>query len=380
MAKVRKIYNTGSNKKIIVVKTVKKSKQKPKEGNQFGSGNSGIQTPTGSKSKPKEILPDIKDMEKEVLKSIIGQDVAVRKIITAIYRAINFKTVKSNVLIIGNSGTGKTETIKQIAKRLNIPYTIEDATKYTQEGYYGANVNKMIFNLLENANMDIAKVQNGIIVIDEIDKKSGHEEHDISGTGVLKSLLKIIEGTTIKVPLTFNLYDERLVDFDTKNITIIFLGAFSGLDMIRDKRLNSNPLGFSIKDETQKVKAKFLKQDLVKYGMPEEFVGRIDTIVEMNKLTKEDLALILKKSELSIFKRYQNELSNMGITLIYNDDLFESIAEKSLVLDTGARELSNTVNYMFENIVFDVLSNPNKYKKCILDSEIAQDNTKYTLS
>ena len=119
---------------------------------------------------------------------------------------------------------------------------------------------------------------------------------------------------------------------------------------------------------------------MVKYGLPEEFVGRIDTIVEMNELTKKDLALILKKSELSIFKRYQNELTNMGITLIYNDDLFESIAEKSLVLDTGARELSNTVNYMFENIVFDVLSNPNKYKKCILDSEIAQDNTKYTLS
>ena len=164
----------------------------------------------------------------------------------------------------------------------------------------------------------------------------------------------------------------RGINFDTKNIIIIFLGAFSGLDIIRDKRLNSNPLGFSIKEETHKSKAKFLKQDLVKYGLPEEFVGRIDTIVEMNELTKKDLALILKKSELSIF--------NMGITLIYNDDLFESIAEKSLVLDTGARELSNTVNYMFENIVFDVLSNPNKYKKCILDSEIAQDNTKYTLS
>lgn len=306
MAKLR---NTISNKKTITVKL----KQNPKEDDQFGSGNLGIQTPTGSTSKPKEILPDIMNIEKEVLQSIVGQDIAVKQIITAIYRSINFKTIKSNVLIIGNSGTGKTEIIKQIAKRLNIPYTI-------------------------------------------------------------------IEGTTIKVPLTFNLYDERLVDFDTKNITIIFLGAFSGLDMIRDKRLNSNPLGFSIKDETQKVKAKFLKQDLVKYGMPEEFVGRIDTIVEMNKLTKEDLALILKKSELSIFKRYQNELSNMGITLIYNDDLFESIAEKSLVLDTGARELSNTVNYMFENIVFDVLSNPNKYKKCILDSEIAQDNTKYTLS
>lgn len=362
------------------MKTVKKSKQKPKEGNQFGSGNSGIHTPTGSNSKPKEILPDIKDIEREVLKSIIGQDTAVRKIVTAIYRAINFRTIKSNILVVGNSGTGKTETIKQIAKRLNIPYTVEDATKYTQEGYYGADVNEMILNLLENANMDIEKAQNGIIIIDEIDKKAGHEGHDVAGTEVLKSLLKIIEGTTIKVPVTMNPYSEELADFNTKNIIIVFLGAFSGLDIIRDKRLNSNPLGFSIKNEEPKSKAKFLKQDLVKYGMPEEFVGRIDTIVEMNKLTKEDLALILKKSELSIFKRYQNELSNMGITLSYDDDLFEIIAEKSLVLDTGARELSNTVNYMFENIIFDVLANPNKYKNCVLNSEIVQDNTKYKLS
>lgn len=283
-------------------------------------------------------------------------------------------------MVVGNSGTGKTETIKQIAKRLNIPYTVEDATKYTQEGYYGADVNEMILNLLENANMDIEKAQNGIIIIDEIDKKAGHEGHDVAGTEVLKSLLKIIEGTTIKVPVTMNPYSEELADFNTKNIIIVFLGAFSGLDIIRDKRLNSNPLGFSIKNEKPKSKAKFLKQDLVKYGMPEEFVGRIDTIVEMNKLTKEDLALILKKSELSIFKRYQNELSNMGITLSYDEDLFESIAEKSLVLDTGARELSNTVNYMFENIIFDVLANPNKYKNCVLNSEIVQDNTKYKLS
>lgn len=303
MAKVRKICNTGSNKKIIIVKTVKKSKQKPKEGNQFGSGNSGIQTPNGSKSKPKEILPDIKDLEKEVLKSIIGQDVAVRKIVTAIYRAINFKTVKSNILVIGNSGTGKTETIKQIAKRLNIPYTIEDATKYTQEGYYGADVNEMILNLLENANMDIKKARKGIIVIDEIDKKAGHEvPHDVAGTEVLKSLLKIIEGTTIKVPVETDSYNVKLVDFDTKNIIIIFLGAFSGLDIIRDKRLNSNPLGFSIKEETHKSKAKFLKQDLVEYGLPEEFVGRIDTIVEMNELTKKDLALILKNQNYPYLK------------------------------------------------------------------------------
>lgn len=173
-----------------------------------------------------------------------------------------------------------------------------------------------------------------------------------------------------------------MIDFETKNIIIIFLGAFSGLDKIREKRLNTNPLGFAANDQAngEKQKNRFLKQDLVKYGMPEEFVGRIDTIIEMNKLTKEDLSLILKKSKLSIFRRYQAELRERSIALSYNGKLFESIAEESLALDMGARELSNTVNYMFENIMYDIFANPNKYKNCTLDLEIIHDNTKYELS
>ena len=114
--------------------------------------------------------------------------------------------------------------------------------------------------------------------------------------------------------------------------------------------------------------------------MPEEFVGRIDTIIEMNKLTKQDLALILKKSKLSIFRRYQEELRKKGITLSYSVKIFDCIAEESLVLDTGARELSNTVNYIFENIMYDILANPGKYSKCILELDIVHDNTKYELS
>lgn len=327
-------------------------------------------------------LPEIKRLERDVLQCIIGQDKQVRQIITAIYRAKNFKTIKSNVLIIGNSGTGKTATIEQIAKRLHIPYTIEDATKYTQEGYYGADVNDMIYNLLENAQNDFERAQNGIIIIDEIDKKAGHGEHDVSGTEVLKSLLKIIEGTRIKIQDLTDPFSEEMQNFDTKNITIIFLGAFSGLDKIRDKRLNKNPLGFvnNPNQEANVQKSRFLKQDLVEYGMPEEFVGRIDTIIEMNKLTKQDLAVILRKSKLSIFRKYQAALREKGISLTYDGKLFELIAEKSLALDTGARELSNTVNYIFENILYDVLANPNKYTNCKLSLEIVEDNTKYKLS
>ena len=357
-----------------------KTKTKPKSENVtvFGSGRGNIQE-SGKNHQIRKKIPKIQNVEKTVLQSIIGQDRQVRQIITAIYRAINFKSIKSNVLIIGSSGTGKTETIRQVAKRLHIPYTIEDATKYTKEGYYGADVNDMIYNLIENAKKDMEKAQNGIIIIDEIDKKAGHEAHDVSGTEVLKSLLKIIEGTTIKIPSPDDPFAEELIDFDTKNIIIIFLGAFSGLDKIRDKRLNTNPLGFVTNNQEKKEKGRFLKQDLVEYGMPEEFVGRIDTIIEMNKLTKQDLASILRRSKLSIFRRYQSELRGKGITLSYCDKLFDCIAEESLALDTGARELSNTVNYIFENIMYDILANPGKYSKCTLELDIVHDNTRYEL-
>lgn len=370
------------NTSIKTQETNKNTKTKPNidKRSMYGSGKGNTKNNTKNTKNDKK-LPDIKNLEKNVLQCIIGQDKQVRQIITSIYKSINFKTIKSNMLIIGNSGTGKTETIKQISKRLHIPYTIEDATKYTQEGYYGADVEEMIYNLIENANYDINKAQNGIIVIDEIDKKAGHEEHDVSGTEVLKSLLKIIEGTIIKVPNFTDQFAEKSINFNTKNIIIIFLGAFSGLSKIRDKRLNTNPLGFIAHSNNEKTtKTRYLKQDLVEYGMPEEFVGRIGTIIEMNDLTKKDLSLILKKSQLSIFKRYQSELKKMGIVLLYDGKLFECIAEESLALDTGARELNSTVNYIFENIMYDVMANCNKYTKCILDTDIVHDNTKYTLS
>ena len=335
-------------------------------------------------------LPRIQEVEESVLKCIIGQNEPVRRIITAIYKAIVFKSIKTNLLIIGDSGTGKTETIRQILKVLNLPYTIEDATKYTQEGYYGADVEEMIYNLYENANQDIKRAENGVIVIDEIDKKAGNTasgERDVSGREVLNSLLKIIEGSTIEVPTDEEPYSK---DFDTSNLIIIFLGAFSGLEEIRKKRLNSTQSGFRLNgDSKSKQDTRLLKQDLIKYGLPEEFVGRISTIVEMNKLTKQDLASILRNSKLSIFRAYQRELRQRGISLYYSGRLFERIAAKSLLTDTGARELNNTVNYIFDRIIYEVLSNPDKYpkrkhitkyKQCRLSLDIVNDNTQYTIT
>lgn len=261
---------------------------------------------------------------------------------------------------------------------MGIPCTIEDATKYTQEGYYGADVEEMVFNLLQNADNDFSKAWNGIIVIDEIDKKANSgDQHDVAGVEVLKSLLKIIEGTTIMVPSPD--YMDDPIPFDTSNLIIIFLGAFPGLEKIRDMRLNRKQFGFAPMEASQGGTKKYLKQDLVKYGMPEEFVGRIDTIIEMNSLGVNELTTIIQKSKLSIFKRYKKELKRVGITLEYDDKLFGEIAKASLELDTGARELSNTVNYIFEDIIYKVLSNPDKYSKCRLLEGIVEDNTKYEL-
>lgn len=389
-------FNVSQQKlaRLTVQDDVSKPKKEPEKGpekmkrfqktkissnGELGSGQEHVKHKI--KARVKDQLPTIQEVERNVLENIIGQDQQVREIITAIYRSITFKSIKSNVLIIGNSGTGKTETIKQIAKQLNLPYTIEDATKYTKEGYYGNNVEDMIYNLLQNADNNIKKAQRGIIVIDEIDKKAGHDSRDVGGVAVLKSLLKLIEGTTFKVDKPGDIFGmEDPIDFDTKDLIIIFSGAFSGLNDIRSKRLNTKKMGFVASEEINPESLSFQKEDLIKYGLPDEFVGRIDTIIQMNVLTKADLKNIVSSSKLSIFNKYQSELNQNGIQLIYDDDIFDTIAEKSYKANTGAREISNIVNKMFESIVYDVMANPGKYKRCKISPETVSDNTRYELS
>ena len=376
------IVKVSSNKNVKMKKG-EKTKTKSDKETIYGYGES-FEGSSYEETFGRRNIPNLQSLERNVLQNIIGQDEPVRKIITSIYKSIVFRSLKSNLLVIGNSGTGKTETIKQILKRLQIPYTIEDATKYTQEGYFGADVTEMFYNLLSNAHDEIEMAEYGVIVIDEIDKKAGRyegNERDVSGIEVLNSLLKLIEGCEIPV----NPY--RTID--TSNIIIIFLGAFSGIEKIRDERLRKNQVGFSTSDNIQEARdSRILKQDLIKYGLPEEFVGRIGTIVEMNKLGVKELSSILRNSKLSIFRQYQKELRERGICLSYNGKLFEDIAKKSLSLDTGARELTNTVNYIFDRIMYEVLSNPEKYRrrrhittyhKCILYPGIVNDNTMYKI-
>ena len=368
----------GTKKKSKKKEAKVKPKAKVKKNEEPGSGGGKKNSKDNTTTQEQELIK-IDELEKRVKEYIIGQDIQVRQIISAIYRAKNFKSIKANVLIIGNSGTGKTATVKKIAEMLGIPYTIEDATKYTQEGYYGADVEEMIFKLIENADGDLAKAESGMIIIDEIDKKSMKgEEHDPAGVEVLNSLLKIIEGTVLSIDPTQ--FMGELIPFNTQDLTIIFMGAFPGLNRIRDNRLNRNGFGFSRVEAKPDDTTRYIKQDLVKYGLPEEFAGRIDTIIEMNSLGTSELTKILTDSKLSIFRRYEEEFKSLGIKLKYKNDIFERIASKALEVKTGARELSCVVNWMFENIIFEVLANPGKYTKCVLLTEIVDDNTKYVLS
>lgn len=327
-------------------------------------------------------MPSLEVLEAKIKEYIIGQDEAVRKILISIYRSSLSDDLKSNVLVIGKTGTGKTETMTQIAKLLGIPYTIEDANAYTEAGYVGEDVENMIYNLLENANWDVELASRGMLIIDEIDKKATYGDvvgRDISGQGVLNSLLKIVEGTIIKVrdPNTY-----REIDFDTSKLRVFFMGAFSKIDDIKKIKSENKRIGFNSNIEDKKYSSigKYTKQDIANYGMQEEFLGRIDTIAEMNDITEEILVGILKKSKLSAFEKYKNVLKKCGIELTYTDKLFNLIAEKTIKIGTGARELSNVVNNIFENVLYKMSNAPGKYTTCELLDEIVYDNTKFTLS
>ena len=383
----KKSKNKGkSNKKDSVVDKIDVEDLKGKMINKGGGSSGDDDINPKKKKKKKKKLKFIGFVENRVKRYIIGQDRPVRHILTAMYKALMFKNIKSNILIIGNSGTGKTETIKQIARILKVPYSIEDATKYTSEGYYGADVTDMVYNLVENAGYDFEKARKGILAIDEIDKKLGHEDtsNDVAGVEVLKSLLKIIEGTTMKVDLPDPgvewMFDTR--SFDTSGLIVVMMGCFPGIDKIRDKRLNINRIGYDMSEKLSENsrQKRILKKDLIEYGMPEEFVGRIDTIVEMNKLTVDDLEQILKRSKLSIMRAYKAELKKLGVKVRYSDNLCKIIAEEALQIDTGARELKNVVNDVFGDALYRIFSNPKTYKKCVLSDEVVEDNTRYELS
>ena len=336
-------------------------------------------------------LPKLTQIEQRVNETVIGQEAVVRSVCTRIYQSLHFPQIKSNILLVGKSGTGKTEIVRQLSAHLNIPCTIEDATKYTEEGYVGESVNSMIENLIKEANGNFLLASRGIIFVDEVDKKtsrSNYHHSEVNKEGVLKSLLKIVEGTKVEIPnpeYTCGSQEKKVLSFDTSRIIFIFGGAFEGLDKVREQRLKKNTrIGFASAEADHIVTSNYMntsfaKEDLIEYGMPAELVGRISSIYQTRELEIEDLKKILKVSKKSEFRKYEKIFNGYGIRLLYSDRLFELIASNAKKSSTGARELNSVVSYIFEKIMYDALGNARigKYTKCILDDEIVSDNTKY---
>lgn len=326
----------------------------------------------------------LKELRKEVKAVIKGEDTAVDTVTRGfmINKLSQNPKHKSHMMIIGPSGTGKTDMISIIAKKLNMPYFIADATAYTKEGYVGKSIYSMFENLIEAADGDIEMAQNGILIIDEIDKKITQKKDDPTGADVLKSLLKIMDRGIIDVSMGSG-SNSMSVLFDTSNLTIVFMGAFEALYKEKEENLNKvkNNIGFQAiieeKKETDK-KIVITNNDLIKAGVPAEFIGRIPIITFTDKLEIETLVEILYNSRGGTLDEEKEFCNGLGITLKYTNGYIQEIAKKAYKARTGARDLRKLVRESLYNAYDEILSGK-KVKTLKLTKQTALDNKKYTL-
>lgn len=324
-----------------------------------------------------------KKVYNELSKTVIGQNEAKKILSVALinhYKRIKYglDVEKSNVLMIGPSGCGKTLLAKTLAKIIDVPFAIVDATVYTEAGYVGEDVENILLRLLQNANFDKEKAEKGIVFIDEIDKLSRKSEstsitRDVSGEGVQNSLLKIIEGNTINIPPTGGRKHpyQEYITFDTSNVLFICAGAFDGLKFTSRKD-NVGIIKSSKETEVD------LNQELIKYGIIPELLGRLPVVVRMNSLSKKELREILLLKDFGIISQYQKLLDVDNIKLDIKEDAISKIVDLAYLSKSGARSLKQ----ILENVMIDIMfnaENTNKEQMCIITNNTVEDHSKYTL-
>lgn len=321
---------------------------------------------------------------------VIGQDEAKKTLAVAVYnhykrlrqnKKSDVEIQKSNILMIGSTGSGKTYLAQSLAKFLGVPFAIADATTLTEAGYVGEDVENILLTLLQNADFDHKLAEKGIIYIDEIDKLSRKSENmsttrDVGGEGVQQSLLKIIEGTISRVPLSGGRKHPQAecVDIDTSNILFICGGAFDGLEKIVHKGSDSKPIGFNADIKGVPTKdtldlSDVQQKDLVKYGLMPELIGRLPVITTLNPLSEADLVRILIEPKNALTKQYQELLAMDGVKLEFEEDALERIAELAIKKEIGARGLRSIIEKSMQKVMFSIPDRAD-VKKVVVTSSV----------